>query len=166
MFEDLATFASILGGVATFVAVILAIIGSLIAWGQLLESREAAALDAFLEYMKTLALECCDFDEPDLRALQKNGPEYLRYRRFVGYALTACERVLLYSRGQKYWRETVKSHVRRHKDYIRTELFAGYINHYAPAMQKIILEVRTEPGSAQSDPLADPHATVATAASR
>lgn len=155
MLSDLQILANVLGGFSAFIALVLGVVAAVMARAQIIAAREASALDAFLDYMKAI-IEHHAFDEPDMTAIENDASLYTQYRRFVGYALTACERVLLYSRGQSYWVETVKSHVRRHKQYVCSELFSRYLNHYAPAMRKILEEVRAEGGTSVSDPTKTP----------
>jgi hypothetical protein len=150
---DLVGLANILGGFSALAALIIGTIAAFVARDQIVANREAAALDAFLAYMRTV-IDHCEFDEPDFAKLTQDEGTYTRYRRFVGYALTACERVLLYSRGQYYWRKTVRSHIRRHREYIKTDLFEGYIDHFSPEIQKLLIEARAEVGPSQSDPVA------------
>lgn len=151
MLLDFSSIANIIGGLSAFAAVVVGTIAALVARRQLIANREAAALDAFLDYMKTV-IDHHKFDEPDFAVISADKDLYIRYRRFVGYALTACERVLLYGGGQAYWEQTVKSHVRRHREYIKTELFEKYLDHFSPEIRRILVEIRSEPGSSQSDP--------------
>lgn len=164
---DAGAIANIAGGLSTLIALVLATIGAKIAYSQIVENREAAALDAFLEYMKTI-LDNSHFDQPDFQSISQDKSDYIKYKRFVAYALTACERIFLYSKGQRYWLNTVQSHVNRHCDYILTDDFSHYIPHYSPEMCAIFNEFRTARGASfvarsqrseevGTDPSASPH---------
>lgn len=135
--------ATIAGGLSSALGVVFVMIAAAYARREIIENREAAALDAFLAYMKTI-LDNHQFDEPDFDEISQDSDLYTKYRRYVGYAFTACERVLLYGRGQDYWANTVLHHVRRHRRYISTPLFDGYLDHYSPEMRKILVDVRAE----------------------
>lgn len=141
---DLAGWGQFLAGVAALAGVLLAAIAALVAWQQLQTHKRAAALDMFGAYLRT-AFDNPELSEPNFEDIQRDEVVFRQYRRYVAMALTACERVLLYSPKEDYWGETIAFHVWLHRHDIITDYFKG-VNFplYSSEMKALFRRVRAE----------------------
>jgi ribonucleotide monophosphatase NagD (HAD superfamily) len=108
-----------LANLANIVTAAVAIGALLLAYHQVTSankiSRESAATELYNQGL-SLALQYPNFANPDHFTLSEK--EYLSYRWFVASLLLSSEQILIVTNGDKYWRNSVKSSLRRHSAYL------------------------------------------------
>ncbi|QGZ96620.1 hypothetical protein [Terricaulis silvestris] len=130
--------AQIVGGVATAVGVILAVVTAFFALAQLRISNEIAAQDAYAGLLRNM-VDFPEFSPPAYEVVRSDPTSYARYKRYVAYVFTVCERVLLSAGRGAYWRETVAYYVCQHVDHVRSVDFRNnHYSHYSLAMRRVL----------------------------
>jgi hypothetical protein len=155
---DWAATGSMLSGLATLLAVVVAFVGVRIALQQIaankavaasadLAAREAAALAAWNGYLR-LCFEnptyaCADQARKvvpkGLLQLSKNpSPEAEKYQWFISIVLNSCEQVLQGMPDANEWRATLIDQVWYHAEAVNQLWNGGWDQHYSPEMSDIV----------------------------
>jgi hypothetical protein len=111
-----------LGGLATVVAALVAILATCIAVLALLtgrnSQREATAKDIYRDYLKLA------FDNPEIAIAHRadRGQEE-KYQWFVAFLLTSCDEIVRIMPRDKTWRKGIRIDLKPHLEYFRSREF-------------------------------------------
>jgi hypothetical protein len=109
------------GGGATAIGVLVAVIAAAITYGQYIGGRqiqkEATAKQVYSNYLQ-LAIEHPSFASGFFPA---DPAEKERYKWFVSYMLNACEQILDATSDDKEWRDCGRAQIEFHKNYMVTD---------------------------------------------
>ena len=140
--------ASMLSTAGTVLAVLVAIVGARVALDHISTSREAAALNAWNDYLRLCfenpSYACADQARtviPDgLERLKDNSSvQAEKYQWFLSIVLNSCEQVLLAMPNVREWRGTLIDQIWYHADAIR-QVWGEWKEGYSDEMQGIVDE--------------------------
>jgi hypothetical protein len=111
-----------LGGLATVVAALVALLAICIAIWALISGRnsqrEATAKDIYRDYLKLA------FDNPEIAAARRaDSAQEEKYEWFVAFLLTSCDEIVRIMPRDKTWREGICIDLKPHLDYFESEAF-------------------------------------------
>jgi hypothetical protein len=138
---QLTEVAQVIGDTSTAIAVVVALFTIRFAYVQIRLNNSLAAHDSYSELLKTM-IEYPQFANPNYVEICMNDLSYQRYKRYVGYLFTVCERVLRAEPRTEYWQATVKHFLRQHSTHLRsTDFNQNHFEHFSPEMQTAMLTV-------------------------
>jgi hypothetical protein len=86
------------------------------------------------------------YSRPDWETIQKDAQTKEQYSWYVGTMLWACDEVLTSTPQTESWRNTIRSHIRAHKDFLMAPDFRmNDYSHHSDELRKVIDEVCTNP---------------------
>jgi hypothetical protein len=136
-----AALAQIIGDLATAAAAVIAICAAAFALWQVRLSHRLAAHDAYSDLLKTM-LEYPEFARPNYLQICTDEIAYQKYKRYVGYLFTVCERMLIAEPRTSYWLTTVRYFLKCHIEHLRSEDFReNHLYHFCPRMRNIMIEI-------------------------
>lgn len=148
--RDWVDLATVIGGFATGITMIVAIVGGLIAYYQITSQRkmqnealtkqremqgEAIAKNLYMKYLQD-AMQRPDFFEPNFGKLTAQN-RLVEYGLFVAHLLFSCEE-LLANAADPEWEETIRAQLLRHKDYLDSDHFKLRQGHYSSQLIEIV----------------------------
>jgi hypothetical protein len=147
-------FAQTIGGFATSLGVLLALATLWHGLRQLKAGARLAAHDVYCNFVGVM-MNYPEYFPPNYAKITHDPLVFARYKRFIAYLLTVCERMLLTEQETKYWVKTVEFYIQQNLEHLASEDFrTNHLPHYSLEMQRII-EVaikRAQPASKAPEP--------------
>jgi len=101
-----------------------------------------------------LAFKYPEYSQPDWETIQKDSRIKEQYSWYVGSLLWACDELLSSTPQTESWRNTIRSFIRTHKDFLMSPDFRrDEYSHHSTELRKVIDEVCAKsPGDSKLRP--------------
>jgi hypothetical protein len=143
-------FGQTVGGFATAFGVIF---GLAAVWHGLVQIKTTTRLAAHDVYCNFVgwAIQHPEYFPPNYNDISRDPIAYAKYKRFIAYLLTVCERLVLAEQDHRYWLGTVAFYIEQNVDHLGSEDFTvNHLPHYSPPLQKLIQRANKKVASSSS----------------